>query len=213
VSRLIPHDDRIFGLPVYDRMRQAIVQAYRVDEVADIRDRALACETYAKLAKDPQNERLACDIRLRAERRAGQLLREMEKAKGARLNGRDPGGAFRQSPDTTAEKTLADLGISKDQSSKWQQLAAVPKDEFEAALAGPDKPTTTGILKQRDATRDRRGVTNHAPLSHHGRTDPAADAGQGQGRRQRLARRWRHRRRFRATRQPRGLLRRRSGRI
>ena len=35
------------------------------------------------LAKDPQNERLACDIRLRAERRAGHLLREKAKGSGS----------------------------------------------------------------------------------------------------------------------------------
>jgi hypothetical protein len=47
-------------------------------------------------------------------------------------------------------KAKEDGGVSDVQAWKWQQLAAVPEDEFEAALAGPDKPTTTGILK-RDA--------------------------------------------------------------
>jgi hypothetical protein len=29
--------------------------------------------------------------------------------------------------------TISDLGISKDQSSKWQQLAAVSDEQFETA--------------------------------------------------------------------------------
>jgi len=59
-----------------------------------------------------------CEIRLGAERRAGQLLAEMEKARpGPRSLGSDEG-----SPK------LADLGITYDQSSKWQQLAQVPEE-------------------------------------------------------------------------------------
>jgi len=33
----------------------------------------------------------------------------------------------------------------KDQSSRWQQITAVPEMEFEMVLAAPDKPTTNGI--------------------------------------------------------------------
>lgn len=36
----------------------------------------------------------------------------------------------------TTSVTLSDLGITKDQASKWQQLAAVPRDEFERAVNG-----------------------------------------------------------------------------
>ncbi|MDH3595780.1 MAG: hypothetical protein OEU09_14105 [Rhodospirillales bacterium] len=119
----------------YDAMCRAIAEAYAVDEVKDIRDKALAFEAYAKQAKNTEAERRACEIRLRAERKAGQLLQEMDKNKGAAQPTR--------SSDTT---TLRELGISKDQSSRWQRLAAVPEAEFEAALAAPDKPSTGGII-------------------------------------------------------------------
>lgn len=49
---------------------------------------------------------------------AGELLAQMEKARG----GRPCQGAYR-SEDATG-KAIADLGITKDQSSQWQQLAA-----------------------------------------------------------------------------------------
>jgi hypothetical protein len=62
------------------------------------------------------SERLACDIRLRAERRAGALLREMDLKAGRPENG--SGGR------------LLPIGISKDQSSQWQKLAAVPKPDL-----------------------------------------------------------------------------------
>ena len=55
----------------------------------------------------------------------------MEKAKGAQGSGSNQHQV--RSHDTTAP-TLSDLGVSKDQSSHWQQLAGVPDDEFEAGL-------------------------------------------------------------------------------
>jgi hypothetical protein len=48
---------------------------------------------------------------------------------GERHSGR--GDQKTGSQDTTPK--LSDLGISKDQSSKWQQLADVPEADFEAA--------------------------------------------------------------------------------
>ncbi len=46
---------------------------------------------------------------------------------------------------TNAERR-AELGISKDQDERWQKLAAVPKEEFEAALAEPGVPTANSII-------------------------------------------------------------------
>jgi hypothetical protein len=65
---------------------------------------------------------------LRPDRRADELLRKREKARGPLLAGRDTAGApLRRSDDKTAEApTLRELGISKQQSSNWQRLAEVP---------------------------------------------------------------------------------------
>jgi|SRR3954453_3725052 hypothetical protein len=130
----------------YDAMCRAIDAAYEVDEVKDIRDKAMAMEVYLRQAKNTEAERRACEIRLRAERKAGELFAEREKAKGAAGN---PGGRgatiVRSSDDTAHPQTLQELGISKQQSSDWQRLAAVPEEQFEAALANPDeKPSTAG---------------------------------------------------------------------
>lgn len=131
----VPTSRQDVSLPRYDDMCRAIAEAYATDEVKEIRDKAMALEAYFRQAKNTEAERRACEIRLRAERKAGALLSEMEKLKG------------RPEKASTAT-TLSDLGVSRDQSSKWQQLAQVPDEEFEAALAAPKKPTTTGILAQ-----------------------------------------------------------------
>jgi hypothetical protein len=121
----------------YDEMCRAIASAYSVDEVKDIRDKATAIEVYARQAHNAEAERQACEIRLRGERRCGQLLATMEKAENQHV----PVTARDRQPNT-----LADLGISKPQSSRWQKLAAIPSREFEATFAGPDKPTTGGLI-------------------------------------------------------------------
>jgi hypothetical protein len=137
----------------YDAMCRAIAEAYEVDEVKDIRDKALALEVYARQAKNIDAEWHATEIRLRAERRAGQLLKEMDKAKAA------PGNQYTGPLERReGSKTLADHGISYDQSSKWQKLADVPEDEFEAALAGPKMPTTNSIIKVGGELVDERAL-------------------------------------------------------
>lgn len=127
----------------YDAMCTAIAAAYAVDEVKDIRDKARAIEVYARQAKNTEAERQACEIRLRAERRAGQLLAETQKRNGARGNPGGQGARIVESHDVTPQ--LADLGISRKQSSDWQRLAAIPSDLFEQELAR-GRPTTNGII-------------------------------------------------------------------
>jgi hypothetical protein len=116
----------------YDAACTAIASAYKVDEVKNIRDKHMAVALYAKQAKNKELERQATEIRVRAERRAGQLLAEMPKAKGAREPGTKRGAT--RSNDTTASETLEKLGITKDQSSKWQKFAKMPETDFERAL-------------------------------------------------------------------------------
>lgn len=133
------------GLANYDNMIKSIATTYSMDEVKEIHDKVRAAEIYAQQAKNIEAERLCCEIRLRAERRAGQLLSIIEKAKAS--PGNQYTGKMDRACDTTGPKTLADMGISKEQSHSWQRLAAVPEEDFEAALSGPKKPSTTGIVK------------------------------------------------------------------
>ena len=148
-------------LAKYDSMCRAIADCHAVDEVKDIRDKALAMEHYAKQALDLESERKCIAIRLRAERKTGQLLKEREKAEGAWGNPGGRGAPIVRSSDTTTQpKTLKEMGISKDHSSKWQKLADVPKEKFEAALVAPKKPSTTGIIRQNTQGRKLRAQTD-----------------------------------------------------
>jgi N6-adenosine-specific RNA methylase IME4 len=126
----------------YDAMCRAIAEAYEVDEVKDIRDRAIALEHYARQAKNKEALRQCAEIRLRAEIKAGELLAKMEKAKAA------PGNQYTGPlPRENGSKTLADHGITPKQSMQWQQLAALPKAQIQAALTKPAIPSTNALLK------------------------------------------------------------------
>src|SRR6516225_5546865 len=115
----------------YDAARRALAEAHRVDEVKSIRDKAVAMEAYAKQAKDTTLITQATEIRMRAERRAGELLIEMQDRKERRTQGQGAGKGRALLP----LPKLADLGINKTQSSRWQKLAALDADHFEAKVA------------------------------------------------------------------------------
>lgn len=128
----------------YDAMCHAIAAAYSIDEVKDIRDKARAIEVYARQAKNTEAERQACEIRLRAERKAAQLKREEGFAHGSDYGGRTDLDGQRILP-SNPPRTLAELGISKQQSSDWQKLADIPDEDFERAVREPGA-TTAGII-------------------------------------------------------------------
>jgi N6-adenosine-specific RNA methylase IME4 len=119
----------------YDAARHALAEAHAVDEVKNIRDKAVAMQVYARQAQDTSLIVQATEIRMRAERRAGELLREMEKNKGA-VAGKT---GVKARPVLDATPKLSDLGINKTQSSRWQQLAALDDQTFETKVAGASK--------------------------------------------------------------------------
>jgi hypothetical protein len=149
----------------YDAMCHAIDAAYEVDEVKSIRDAAIAWEVYSRQARNVEAERRACEIRLRAERKAGQLLSQMDKAKGAAQPGIGRAGGTRSDGPTA----LRDLGVSKQQSSDWQKLGKIPDAEFETAMELPRKATTAGIIRDTMPPEPTKVPVSHEALWLWGR--------------------------------------------
>ena len=115
----------------YQNAKNAIAEYKTVDEVKTFRDKAVAIQAYAKQANDYDLERDAAIARVRAERKCGALLRDMAKAKGNQNTGEFGG---RNTLPPKQEKTLSEMGVTKDQSSKWQKLAEFPEDVFETVI-------------------------------------------------------------------------------
>lgn len=112
----------------YEAACRALAECKAVDEVKDWRDKAQALQAYAKQAKNKQLEVDAAEIRIRAERRLGQMLRDSAEAGERQTRGGD-------AEAKSSLPTLGDMGVSKDLSSRAQAIASIPDEEFEATLA------------------------------------------------------------------------------
>ena len=92
--------------------------------------------------------------RLRAERRAGQLLIRMA-ATGERDAGK--GGDYTSVMRQT-RRTLKDLKVLPGQSKRWQQLAKLDGEDFEAFVRSTKRTTIDSIRRSQKnwAKRDQR---------------------------------------------------------
>lgn len=127
--------------------RKALTAAKSLDDVLQIRDQAEALRVYVKAASDSlEAANAAAEIKLRAERKAGEMLAAMEKNKGGRPAEKTTGTV----PEVLAP-SLSDLGIKEDQSKRWQREAKVPEDQFEAYVESCNESsqelTQAGLLK------------------------------------------------------------------
>ena len=122
-----------------DGLCREIDAARDVHTAKTIRDKAIALVRFFKQQMDEEAKERMEVVRLRAERRIGELTGKMEKApadhksqkiKSAR-GGFDP-----------KKKALAEAGISSQEASEYERLAKVPGDQFEAILADPRGPRT-----------------------------------------------------------------------
>src|ERR1044071_7187849 len=82
------------------------------------RDRRVGADPLLDVAATP---RRACEIRLRAERKAGELDKVRQKNEGGR-----PSKTGSSVEPVSAPPKLSDLGISKRQAHDWRKLADVP---------------------------------------------------------------------------------------
>jgi hypothetical protein len=138
----------------YDAMCYAIAECHRVDEVKELRDKAYALEMYAKQVKNTDAERKACEVRLRAEIRTGELLKELARVTPPERN---LAGANQfevcprrgEIPPSPYAQALADNGISTQAASRYQALADVPRDVIEQAFRDPEvKPSTRRLIEE-----------------------------------------------------------------
>lgn len=147
------------GLALYDAARAALAECHRVDEAVTERNKAKALHIYAKQAKDSGLIEHATDIKLRAERRAGEILIGMAKD-GERSTGGRPGENHPEDMSVPKVATLKDLEITHNESSQWQRLAKLPAPEFEKRVEDAKRGARNSIEMTREekveAKKERR---------------------------------------------------------
>ncbi len=154
----------------YDAAKKALAAARSVDEVKDIRNAAIALETYAKLAKDRTLIDDATDIRLRAELRLGEMIAAQKETVGLATGAAGIGRSASAVPEEyrTQPPTLAEAGIDKKLSARAQKLASLSPEEFEERIARAKREAIASVeltRAERAAEKKERRAEREAELA------------------------------------------------
>lgn len=120
---LLSSDD--IALPRYERMCKAIAVCHRIDEVKNIQDKAAALRAYARQIHNRDAEVQFAEIKVRAERRCGELMEDLKHSGARAANGQTRGTKLK----------IRDLGLTQMDAHRFRQTAAVPVETFESHLA------------------------------------------------------------------------------
>lgn len=127
----------------YQAAKTALADCAKLDECQDWADKAAALASYAKQANDDELMKMATRIRDRAIRRAGELLKQIEPAKGGR-----PSETGIAADTGFSRKDAADeAGMSKRQAVTAIRVANVPAADF--ASKKNTRGTSTSVSSAR----------------------------------------------------------------
>jgi hypothetical protein len=155
------------ALALLEQACRLLAEVRLAGEAGDLRHKARAIEVYLRQQEHAREAALdAAEIRLRAERKAGQLLAATVNHNGSRGVG------------SRVEPTIPE-GISKKQSHLWQQAAALPEGEFERVIAegrevGELSTSAVVCAAKAHARRERAARAPLSPLPLGGGGDAAA---------------------------------------
>jgi phage N-6-adenine-methyltransferase len=135
---------------VFRRAALALDRAQTLADVVRVRDQMEAIRVLCARVKSGlamQNQ--AAEIKLRAERKAGTLLAQIERAKAGRRKNNSSDAR------THLQQALQEVGIARDTAFRWQKVAAISKSEFEGYIVQANEAeheiTTAGLLTKKPA--------------------------------------------------------------
>ena len=149
----------------YEAARQAVSECVRIDEAAEIRDKAAAMAAYARQRDDKELENWVAEIKCRACVKIGRLSSQLPKAK---TKGRS-GTVRLPSSGKSKTKSLADANINTTSADRYEELAEAEDAEptkaeqyYEGCKAEGRTPTLGGL---RNALKGDRRATRVTELA------------------------------------------------
>jgi hypothetical protein len=141
-------------LLIYEVAKRALAAATTVEEVKDIRDKALGLAAYAREANDRRLEAEAVEIRARAARRLGEMIEAQKTIIGLNTGtagkGRpNLGGSTDNPPKMDDRPTLASQGVDKTLAHEARTLARMPEGDFEKHVAAKVEATKSRAKRPR----------------------------------------------------------------
>ena len=142
----------------FNKAKQELALATSIDDVKDIRDKAEALRAYTKQAGETLEMQNQCaEIKIRAERRAGELIPEQIEH-----------GGDRKTESSLHHERLKDLDISESQSHRWQTIAKIPEEEFEKHISETmdkgEELTSVGTYKKAQKLKRQKQKDESPPL-------------------------------------------------
>lgn len=160
-------------LVLRDNAKAQLMQIQSVEDGISYLNKLSAIDKWVKAEKkDAELQNIVAEQKLRTQRILGELLREGQRkgliaSKGDRVS---------NVPDENIS-TLNDVGLSRKQSSTFQQIASIPEEKFEDFIAEKKEAvsnavaelTTTGALRLAKSLNS--DVTSKSKIYEHSESD------------------------------------------
>ena len=140
-----------------ERVRAQLAEARSIEDVLELRDQTSALQTYARKKKlNEESMRELTELQIRVQRRLGEMTAAMEKTRpGGAIDGKK-GGSRVHGGDSRKSDALAAVGLTKQEASTYERLAAIPEERFEEEVKKPGA-TTRSLARVGGQHRPRRG--------------------------------------------------------
>src|SRR5579872_1142924 len=125
------------ALSVINQAGSLLSRAKTLEETLDVMDKATAIAAYSRAKGANGVHQQALELKLRAERKAGQFLKDTPKQRP---------GEYKRLHHATVQPSLREIGIDRTESSRWQKLAGIPEKKFESYLEESTKKTQNALL-------------------------------------------------------------------